>query len=117
MIFPEIVSTAKKALLRKKGKNAVILDMRGTVGYTDFLIIASGESVMQVRAIAEEIMKDLKSEGYGLLHAEGYGDAGWTLLDYGELVVHVFLPEIRGFYALEELWADAPKNGIAETFD
>lgn len=115
MDIPEIAAIAGEAVLRKQGKNAVILDMRKMVSYTDFLIIASGESETQVRAIAEEIMKDLKAGGCMLLHAEGYEDAGWVLLDYGSLIVHVFLPEVRGFYGLDKLWADAPREDIAGT--
>ncbi len=112
--YPEIVAKAAEAVIKKQGRDAVILDMRGLVGYTDYFIVATGESVLQTRAIADEVMKDLKESGFKMLHAEGYEDAAWVLLDYGELIVHIFMPEHRGFYEIEKLWGDAPAEAISE---
>ena len=112
--YPEIVSRAAEAVLDKQGIEPVILDMRGLVGYTDYFIIATGESVLQVRAIADEIMRSLKEAGFKNFHVEGYESAGWVLLDYGDIIVHLFLSELRGFYDIEKLWADAPSTGIKE---
>lgn len=112
--YPEIVARAAAAVLQKQGRDAVILDMRGLVGYTDYFIVATGESVLQARAIADEVVKNLKEAGFNMLHIEGYEDGAWVLLDYGEVIVHIFMPEHRGFYEIEKLWADAPAEAVSE---
>ena len=92
-----------------KGKRIVKLDLRGLDATpTDFFIICEGESNTQVKAIAENIRKRVKEE-IGVLpaHAEGLQDGLWTLIDYFNVVVHVFHPEKRTFYDLENLWSDA----------
>ena len=72
-------------------------------------MITSGRNVRQVKTIAEEVEKKLKDEGHaGPIRTEGLQDASWVLLDYGDFVVHVFLDEVRRYYDLERLWADAP---------
>ncbi len=113
--YPRIAAMAAEAVLQKQGRDAVILDMRGLVGYTDYFIVATGESVLQARAIADEVMKNLKEAGFKMLHMEGYADGGWVLLDYGEVIVHIFMPESRSFYEIEKLWADAPAEAISES--
>jgi ribosome-associated protein len=92
-----------------KGKDIVKLDLRDLDdGPTDFFIICNGESNTQVRAIAENIKKRLKQEaGLPPSHYEGQQNARWICLDYFTTVVHVFYPETREFYGLEELWSDA----------
>ncbi len=92
-----------------KGKSTVKLDLRDLDdGPTDFFIICSGDSNTQVRAIAENIKKRLKQEvGLPPSHYEGQQNARWICLDYFTTVVHVFYPETREFYGLEELWSDA----------
>ncbi len=112
--YPEIVSRAVKACLDKHGKNTVVLDMRALVGYTDYLVITTGESVSQVRAVADEVVTGLKSCGFKPIHVEGRGDEGWVLADFGSMVFHVFLPEIRLFYGIEKLWADAPSQTVED---
>ncbi len=113
--YPQIVSRAAEAVINKQGKDAVILDMRGLVGYTDYFIIATGESSLQVRAISDEVLKNLKEAGFRIFHVEGYESAVWVLLDYGDLIIHIFLLEMRDFYDLEKLWADAPSAEIKES--
>ena len=90
----------------------VVLDMRALVDYTDYFLILSGESNVQVRAIADAVEEDLEKAGIAPWHVEGREDGRWVLLDYSDLVVHVFLEEAREFYDLERLWGDAPRVEI-----
>lgn len=94
----------------KKAEEVVVLDMRGLVAYTDFLAICTARSERQAKAIVDEVRLQVKREA-GLLPGgvDGGGDAGWTILDYLDCVLHVFTPEARERYALEELWRDAPR--------
>lgn len=97
-----------------KGKNIVKLDMRRLYDApTDFFIICEGSSTTQVKGIADNIYKRLKDEAGNLpLHVEGQQSAHWICLDYFDVVVHVFYPETRQFYQLEELWSDASFSEI-----
>ena len=94
----------------KKAEDVVVLDMRGLVAYTDFLAICTARSERQAKAIVDEVRLRVKREA-GLLPGgvDGGGDAGWTILDYLDCVLHVFTPEARERYALEELWHEAPR--------
>jgi ribosome-associated protein len=94
----------------KKAEDPVILDMRELVAYTDFLVIVSARNERQARAIADEVRLVIKNE-HGLLPGgfDPGGEAGWTILDFLDCVMHVFTPEARERYALEELWRDAPR--------
>lgn len=93
----------------KKAEDLVVLDMRDLVAYTDFLVICTARSERQARAIVDEVRVRAKRE-VGLLPGgvDGGGEAGWTILDYLDCVLHVFTPEARERYGLEELWRDAP---------
>jgi ribosome-associated protein len=94
----------------KKAEEPVILDMRELVAYTDFLVIVSARNERQARAIADEVRLVVKND-HGLLPGgfDPGGEAGWTILDFLDCVMHVFTPEARERYALEELWRDAPR--------
>lgn len=94
----------------KKAEDLVVLDMRELVAYTDFLAVCTARSERQARAIVDEVRVRVKRET-GLLPGgvDGGGEAGWTILDYLDCVLHVFTPEARERYALEELWRDAPR--------
>ena len=94
----------------KKAEDVVVLDMRELVAYTDFLAICTARSERQARAIVDEVRVRVKREA-GLLPGgvDGGGDAGWTILDYLDCVLHVFTAEARERYGLEELWRDAPR--------
>lgn len=94
----------------KKAEDLVVLDMRDLVAYTDFLAICTARSERQAKAIVDEVRVRVKRET-GLLPGgvDGGGDAGWTILDYLDCVLHVFTPEARQRYALEELWHEAPR--------
>lgn len=94
----------------KKAEEIVVIDMRGLVAYTDFLAICTARSERQAKAIVDEVRLRVKRDT-GLLPGgvDGGGDAGWTILDYLDCVLHVFTPEARQRYALEDLWHEAPR--------
>jgi ribosome-associated protein len=102
----------------KKAEDVVVLDMRKLVAYTDFLAICTARSERQARAIVDEVRLRVKREA-GLLPGgvDGGGDAGWTILDYLDCVLHVFTPEARERYGLEDLWRDAPRLELDEAPD
>ena len=99
----------------KKAIDVVELDLRGVLGYTDFFVIATGNTDRQTKAIHDGIHLGLKNE-HGLLprRVEGLAEARWILMDYLDVVVHVFTPEAREFYRLEQLWGEAPKRAVGE---
>lgn len=94
----------------KKAADVIALDLRGVAGYTDVFVICSGGSDRQVKAIHDGINEGMKKE-HGILprRVEGLGESTWILLDYLDVVVHVFTPETREFYRLEQLWGDVPR--------
>jgi ribosome-associated protein len=94
----------------KKAEDVMVLDMRELVAYTDFLVICTARNERQARAIVDEVRVQVKRDS-GLLPGgmDGGGEAGWTILDYLDCVLHVFTPEARERYGLEELWRDAPR--------
>lgn len=93
----------------RRGQDVILLDLRGLTPATDYFVIASGESDVQVKAIAERIEERLREErGVRPWHVEGLRHTNWVLLDYIDFVVHVFHRETRAYYELERLWADAP---------
>jgi ribosome-associated protein len=83
--------------------------MRGVTSLYDFFVLATGQSRRQIHTIAEEIDAALRAEGERRLNIEGYEGSKWVVQDYGDIVVHVFDPEARKYYQLEDLWADAPQ--------
>ena len=102
-----MVRTADLALERK-AQDVLALDLRGISSVTDYFVIASGRSDVQVRAIAERVLRGLRDDGRRPNHVEGMRGGRWTLADYVDMVVHVFHHEARDFYRLEQLWGDAP---------
>lgn len=101
------ISLACDAAEGKKAKDIKVLDIRGISPITDYFVICSGSSTIQVKAIADEVEDKLTEAGYSLYHKEGYNAGRWILLDFGNVIVHVFHQEDRDFYSLERLWADA----------
>ncbi len=95
-------------VLSKKGYDVKVLDLRKLTPIADFFVIASADSNIQVKAIADEIDNKLRKHGIKCYFKEGYQAANWILLDYFDVVVHVFKKEAREFYNLEKLWGDAP---------
>ena len=93
----------------KLAEDVVILDMRPVCSYTDFFVLATGRNPRQTKAIYDEVREGLKREERLVpQHVEGEREATWIVADYIDLVLHVFTPEARRFYALEELWGDVP---------
>ena len=84
-----------------------MLDMRDVCSFSDYFVISSGDTDRQIKAISEEIEKVLKEDGLTPRHREGTADSGWILLDFGSVIVHIFSPDRREFYQLEELWNQA----------
>lgn len=105
-----------RAAIDKKAENVKILDLTELSTFTDYFVISSGMSDRQVHAIADSVGSAMKSAGHKLVSSEGYADGRWVLLDFGDIVVHVFLDALRDYYDLENLWAEAPKVKIPSEF-
>ncbi len=102
--------TAASAASAKGGEETLIIEVGEVLAITDAFVITSGRNSRQVKTIAEEVEARLKVDGpISPLRIEGLDDTRWVLLDYGDLVVHVFLDETREYYDLERLWSDAPR--------
>ena len=96
-----------------KAQEIVELDLRGVLGYTDYFVVATGGTDRQVKAVHDRIHENMKKE-HGLLprRVEGVSEARWILMDYWDVIVHVFTPEAREYYRLEQLWGEAPKRVV-----
>lgn len=101
------VRGAVQAALDRKAQDLRVLNLGPVSDFTDYFLICSGTSDRQVQAISEAIQETLSKAGARPLHVEGQRGGNWVLLDYGDLVAHVFQPEPREFYGLEKLWSDA----------
>ncbi|RXR08425.1 ribosome silencing factor [Pseudoxanthomonas composti] len=102
--LPLLLATVREAAEELKAKDLVEIDVRGKSSVTDYLVIASGTSTRHVKSIADEVMKFAKKLDVMPLGVEGEREAEWVLVDLGDVVVHVMLPRVREFYALERLW-------------
>ena len=98
---------AARAALDKNALDVTMLDLQGISGITDFFLICSARSTTQANTVADAVRAALKPHGVRPRHTEGSAESGWLLLDYGDVVVHIFLEETRSFYALDRLWGDA----------
>jgi len=92
----------------KKGRDMMLLDLRGISVITDYFLLVTGNSRIQTRAIADYLQEKLGVWDIRLLRTEGLAEANWVLMDCGDLVIHIMTPETRDFYNLERLWGDAP---------
>lgn len=102
-----------ETVVDKKALDVLILDVRGMTSYADYFVVGSGESERQVTAMADAITDKVKKEdGLRPIGTEGTDTGQWVLLDYGEVVAHLFFNEVRAFYDLEGLWADAPREAL-----
>ena len=111
----EIAHALAEAALEKKAHDLAILDMRGLIDYADVFVIVSASNRRQVQAIAEEVRMQAKQElGLIATGVEGLSAARWVLVDFGDVVVHVFDQPLRGFYDLDGLWSDAPRLPLPE---
>ncbi len=104
-----VAVAAARAAAAKQGADIAILDVHDLIVITDFFLIASGSSDRQVKTIVEEVERVLRERGERPVRREGEGENRWVLLDYVDVVVHVFAEEEREYYDLERLWRDAPR--------
>ena len=109
-----MAAVAAAAAENKLASDVVTLDVKNLTIITDYFIIASAQTSLQVRAIVQAVEEALADTGIKCLNREGWDDARWVLLDYADIVVHIFLKEEREFYALERLWGDADKLSADE---
>lgn len=98
-----------EAALERNARDGVVLDLRGLSDVADYFVIASGDSDTHTRAIAENILDRMKDDGFRPAGVEGLSSGRWVLLDFINVIAHIFLPHVRDFYQLERLWGDADR--------
>lgn len=108
----ELVKTAVKLLDDKKATDINVLDIGELTSLGDYFVIASGGSTTQVKSLAGELEDKLSAAGMEPRRVEGESSAMWVLMDYGDVIIHIFYKETRDFYCLERLWADAPEVDV-----
>jgi ribosome-associated protein len=111
------VLQSTNAALDKKAKNLIILKVKELSSFTDYFIICSGTSDRQVKGIAASIEETLKKSGIQPLGIEGENTGNWILMDYGDVIIHIFYEPTREFYDIERLWSDVPSMSINEDVD
>jgi ribosome-associated protein len=115
--LPPEVCRAAEAALERKAIGVVGMDLRGISTATDYFLVASGTSDVQVRGIADHIIDEMKKVAQRPVHVEGLQGGSWVLIDYIDFVVHIFHPQAREFYQLEVLWGDAPTRHFEDSSD
>lgn len=110
----ELVKAIYNALDDRKGEDIRVLDISGVSVMADYFVIASGNNVNQVQAMADSVNEAMIANKLELKQTEGYGTGGWILMDYGDIIVHVFSKEERLFYDLERIWRDGKTVDIEE---
>ncbi|MBL7713814.1 MAG: ribosome silencing factor [Bdellovibrionales bacterium] len=105
-----------RAAIDKRAENLKILDLTELSGFTDYFVLCNGSSDRQVKSISDAIDHAMTQAGAELVSIEGYSEGRWVLMDYGDVVIHIFLDALREYYALERLWADAPTVKIPADF-
>ena len=108
----ELAAVCARIALDTKGEEVVVLDVRGLASFADYFVIMSGRSTRHVQGLAEAIEGELSAKRINSKHSEGLREGMWVLLDFGDVVVHVFYHENRRFYDLEGLWHDAPRLDV-----
>ncbi len=111
--FDDRIRRAINAAAEKKAIEPTVLDLRGISSFTDFFVILTGANRRQVQAISDEVVEQLKRNGSPAARVEGYQNAEWVLIDYGDFVVHVFDDKARRFYDLERLWREARRRDLS----
>lgn len=108
-----LLDLIKESLENAKAEDIISIDLKGKTSMGDVMIIASGRSHRHVGAIADQLTKQLKLAGFGKAHIEGQANCDWVLIDTGDIIVHLFRPEVREFYNLEKMWsAERPDDQI-----
>lgn len=115
MLSEELAHIITQFTLTKKAEDVVILDLRKLTNMTDFFVICSGETDIQVKAITDAVLDGLVIQKIKPWHKEGYDTGTWVLLDFIDVVVHIFHRNSRSYYQLEDLWGDAPVTTITDT--
>ncbi len=113
----ELALYAAQLALDKKGHDLHLLEVGKVSIIADYFLLITGISSIQVHAICDHLVETFKKEGYYALRIEGYREGWWVIIDYGGLVIHIFLPEARVFYDLERLWSEAPRVYLDEPGD
>jgi ribosome-associated protein len=111
--FDDRIRRALNAAAEKKAIDPTVLDLRGISTFTDFFVIVTGANRRQVQAISDEVVEQLKRNGTPAARVEGYQNAEWVLIDYGDFVVHIFDDKARRFYDLERLWREARRRDLS----
>jgi len=111
----QLVLRCVNAALERKAEDLVILSVKDLSSFADYFVICSGNSDRQIRALADHIGHTLKKTGISPLGIEGERSGSWILMDYGDVILHIFYKPVREFYDIEGLWSDAPKMTIAES--
>lgn len=101
-------SIIEQSLDGDKAEQIESIDLRGQTDLADYMIVASGTSTRHVGALAEKIQERLKARGYGDIRAEGLSDCNWVVVDAGDVIVHIFRPEVREYYNIEKMWRNGP---------
>ena len=110
----KMVKTAYQALDEKKGEDIKIINLEGISVLADYFIIANGTNSSQVQALFDNVEEELHKAGYSLKQREGYSNGNWVLLDFGDIIVHIFDRENRLFYDLERIWRDGKEIAFDE---
>ena len=108
----ELARLCVHAAVEKKAEDPIVLDVRKLCSFTDYFVIISGRSTRHVKGLAEAIEDELRSKRLSTSKAEGLKEGAWVLLDYSDVVVHIFYSETRKFYDIEGLWHDAPRISL-----
>ena len=110
----EMVKLAVEALEEKKGEDVKIIDIEGVSVIADYFVLASASNVNQTQALVDNVEEELHKAGYSLKQREGYSNGNWVLLDFGDVIVHIFDRENRLFYDLERIWRDGKEIAFDE---
>ena len=110
----KMIKTAYQALDEKKGEDIKIINLEGISVLADYFIIANGTNSSQVQALVDNVEEELHKAGYSLKQREGYSNGNWVLLDFGDIIVHIFDRENRLFYDLERIWRDGKELDVSE---
>jgi ribosome-associated protein len=109
-----LLKTVTKSLADSKAEDTITISLTGKSSIGDYMVVTSGRSQRHVAAVAERLLSDLKTAGYGRRRAEGLTGGDWVLIDAGDVIVHIFRPEVRAFYNLEKMWsAEQPSEKAA----
>ena len=114
MSSTELADKISEIIFTKKGFDVIAIDLRKLVTFTDYFVVCSADSDVQVKAIADQVDKVLSEQGIKCWHREGLKALTWVLLDYVDVVVHIFKKDAREFYNLEKLWGDAPSKKMTD---